>query len=283
MPAPDVQGTVDTRDGVRLFWRGWQPARPRAVLLIVHGLAEHSGRYGPTAGYFVDREFAVFAFDQRGHGRSPGRRVHVGSFDEFWWDLEAMLGEARGRVPGVPVFLLGHSQGGLVVLDYVLRHPADLAGAVVTSPLLGVHPAQRASPALTLLARVLSRVWPSVLIPNRIDPKRLSRDPAVGVAYVADPLVSHAVSPRWFTSAQQAMARVREGAQHLAVPTLLLAAGNDRVVDPEASRRFAEHAPPGMVEFVTWDALRHEILNEPERAEVWARIGDWMRTRPLPA
>src|SRR4249920_180164 len=91
MPAADVQGTVRTRDRLTLFWRGWAPPRPRGVLVIVHGLAEHSGRYGPTAEYFSERGFAVFAFDHRGHGRSPGRRVHVGSFAEFRWDVAAML------------------------------------------------------------------------------------------------------------------------------------------------------------------------------------------------
>lgn len=283
MPGAEVQGTVLTRDGLRLFWRGWLPAGPRAVLVIVHGLAEHSGRYGPTAAYFSERGFAVFAFDHRGHGQSPGRRGHVGSFGEFRWDLAAMLAEARARVPGAPVFLLGHSQGGLVVLDHVLDDPRGLAGAVVTSPLLGVHPAQRAPAWLALLARALSVVWPTVPFPNRIDPACLSRDTAVGAAYMADPLVSHAVSPRWFTSVNKAMARVHEAAPRLTLPTLLLAAGEDRIVDAERSAQFAARAPKTLVEFVRWEGLRHEMLNEPEREQVWGRVESWLRAHLGPA
>ncbi len=251
--------------------------------MIVHGLAEHSGRYAPTAAYFSERDYAVFALDHRGHGQSPGRRVHVGSFAELRWDLAAMLAEARARVPGAPVFLLGHSQGGLVVLDQVLDDPRGLAGAVVISPLLGVHAAQRAPAWVAALARVLSRVWPSVLFPNRVDPASLSRDPAVGAAYMADPLVSHAVSPRWFTSVGEAMARVHEAAPRLALPTLLLAAGEDRIVDALKSAQFAARSPAALLEFAREDGFRHEMLNEPERAQVWERVERWLRRFLPPA
>lgn len=273
------EAKVLTRDGLTLHTREWMPERALAALVLVHGLAEHSGRHRETAVHFAGRGYAVFAFDHRGHGRSPGPRVHVGSFQEFRWDLAAAIANAHERCPDLPVFLLGHSHGGLVVLHHAIDAPQGLAGAVVTSPLLGVHPESAPSPALALVARALSVVWPSLLLPNPIDLAKLSRDPAVGAAYAADPLVSHAVSPRWFTSVRAAMVHVHEGGARLALPTMLLSASADRLVDPEAAARFAQRTPAGVLEFVRWEGLRHEMLNEPERVQVRARIEGWLRER----
>lgn len=270
------QRTLVTEDGVALFTRSWVPDRARAVLLLVHGLAEHSGRYEATARFFVARGLAVHAFDHRGHGQSPGLRVHVASFEEYRRDLRAALAGARAEHPGLPLVLLGHSQGGLVALTHVLREPGGLAGLVLSSPFLDVAARSRPSPWLAALARLLAAIRPRTLFPSGADPVLLSRDPAVGAAYAADPLVSRTVSAGWFRAAEVARAEARQRAADLRLRTLVLYAGADALVDPGATARWLARAPSGLVEAFRYDGLYHEILNGPEGDEVRARMEAWI-------
>lgn len=273
------EGTVESADGTGLFWRSWAPEEPRAALLFVHGLAEHSGRYEATARFFVKRRLAGYALDLRGHGKSQGRRVHVDSFDDYLADVNAALALVRGRHPTLPLFLVGHSMGGLIVILYVLAKPQAVAGAMVSSPLLAAHPSAEPSSALKAVSRILSSVAPRLLIASNLNTAALSRDPAVVEAYVKDPLVTSKVSPRWFASLQTAMAQARLGAPSLAAPMLLMQSGADRLVDPEATRRWAQAAPPEALEFVWWDGLFHEMFNEPEREQVLDRAAGWIEGR----
>jgi alpha-beta hydrolase superfamily lysophospholipase len=269
--------TVPAPGGLVLCGKSWaRAASPRAAILIVHGLGEHSGRYAATAAVLNAAGFAVHAVDYRGHGRSEGRRVHVDDVDDYVADVRAALEEVRRRDPGVPVFLLGHSQGGLIALELALDDPAAIDGLVITSPFLAVHPASRPSTLVRALARVLLRLAPRLPLPTSIDVRVLSRDPAVGEAYARDPLVSHAASAGWLRAIGRAQRDVRAGASRLRVPTLLMASGDDRLVDAEATRQFAREAAPAIVEFVWWDGFYHEMLNDLGREQVLARIGDWL-------
>ena len=277
-----VDGSCVTRCGLSLRFRAWQPSDPRAVLLVLHGLAEHSGRYLHVGARFAGAGYAVYALDHRGHGQSPGPRVHVVAFDEFLEDVDALRAVAEAQHPGRPIVLVGHSHGGLVALRYALTRPAGLAGAILSSPLLGVHPSSRASPGLIILARVLSVLWPGVLLPNHVDASLLSHDPEIVRAYRSDPLVSHRVSPRWFTSAMLAIRHAHERAPRLALPLLLMVSGADRLVDPEASLRFASNAPRDKLELVLWEGLYHEMFNEPERETVFARMEAWLEEHVSP-
>jgi acylglycerol lipase len=274
-----VDGRSETSDGLSLHFLAWRTASPRAVLVLVHGLAEHSGRYLHVGSHFAAAGYAVYAPDLRGHGKSPGPRVHVATFDEYLDDLAALRALAGRDYPATPVFLVGHSQGGLVALRYALAQPREVAGLILSSPLLGFHPKARASPALAALARVLSVLWPSVLLPNHVDTSAVSRDPEVVRRYREDPLVSGTVSPRWFTSVTSAMRQAHEGAPALAVPTLLMASGADRLADPDASARFAARAPASTLQYVRWDGLYHEMFNEPEQETVFSRMDAWLDDR----
>jgi len=272
--------TVPAPGGLVLYGRSWAPAAsPRAAILVVHGLGEHSGRHASTAAVLAGAGFAVHAIDYRGHGRSEGRRVHVDDVDDYVADVQAGLTEARRRSPGVSVFLLGHSQGGLVGLKLALDHPAAVDGLVVTSPFLAVHPASRPSSAVRAMARVLVRVAPRVPMPTKIDVTLLSRDTTVGEAYARDPLVSHAASAGWLRAIGQAQREVRARARELSVPTLLMASGSDRLVDPEVTRMFVRDTDPEVVEFVWWDGFYHEMLNDLGREQVLARIVGWLVLR----
>jgi lysophospholipase len=181
--------------------------------------------------------------------------------------------------PGLPLFLVGHSQGGLIVLAYALGRPGGLAGVIASSPFLGLHPQTRPGRFLHAAALLLARLRPRVLLASKLDPRKLSRDPAVVAAYSADPLVSRAVSTRWFAEVLAAQERVHAGAAGFARPALVMVAGADLVVDSEAARRWAEGAPRDLVQFVGWDGLYHELFNEPEREGVFRRMEEWLEGR----
>ena len=260
-----------------LHHRVWlPPSAPKGVVVLIHGLAEHSGRYTHVGEHLAARGWVVHAFDYRGHGRSPGLRVHVDRFGDLLDDTAAVLEAARRRHPGLPVFVVGHSLGGLIALLYALAHPDGLAGVAVTSPALGTHPSLRPPKAKRAAAHLLSAVAPRTLFRTGIDPRGLSHDPEVVRAYAADPLVSHSVSARFYTETARAMAEAHQGASRLRVPALVMASANDAIVDAGATRRWLAAAPPGRVEAVFYDPLAHELFNEPERQEVLARLEEWL-------
>ncbi len=273
-------GWTESADGNRLFWRRHAPeGETRAVLLVVHGLAEHSGRYLHVLDRFANAGFDCWAHDYRGHGQSPGPRVHVGQFDEFLTDLAAarrMVGEAR---QGVPFFLVGHSQGGLIVLREALTRPQGLEGIVVSSPFLGMHPDAAPPAALHMVANIVSTFAPKLMFSKIAEPSALSRDPKVPEAYMADPLVSTTVSARWFTSVLRAQADTQARASTLSVPALIMQSGDDRLTDPAATRSWVADAPSDLVDYVEWEGLYHEMFNEPEKEMVFERVESWLQKR----
>jgi alpha-beta hydrolase superfamily lysophospholipase len=274
------QGWIQSADGNRLFWRRHSPAgEARAVLLIVHGLAEHTGRYLHVLDHFANAGFDCWAHDYRGHGQSPGPRVHVRHFDEFLTDLAAareLVGEGQ---PDLPLFLVGHSQGGLIVLREALANPQGLEGIVVSSPFLGLHPEAAPPAALHMVANIVSTFAPKLMFSKVSEPSVLSRDPKVSEAFIADPLVSTTVSARWFTSVLRAHADTLARASTLTVPALVMQSGDDLLADPAKTRSWASHAPAHLVEYVEWEGLYHEMFNEPEKEEVFARVEAWLRLR----
>jgi acylglycerol lipase len=273
-----TDGHLDTSSGT-LCYQVWSPPAPRAALLFVHGLAEHGGRYDHVARHFAERGHVGYAIDYQGHGRSPGPRVHVDSFETWLDDVRAGVALVRYKHPGLPFVVVGHSQGGLVVLLQALRDPDDRAGTIVSSPLLGVAPPSRPNRLLRAATQVLMRVAPRLLVPNKVNPAWLSRDPEVGRAYVADPLVSRQVSAGWFRALQQAIAEARAAAPRWASPLLVLASRGDHLVDADATARWVAAAPAGHVTSVFWDDLHHELFNETNRQDVFAAMERWLDER----
>jgi alpha-beta hydrolase superfamily lysophospholipase len=273
------QDGFETTPGGRLYWQAWSPARPRAALLLVHGLAEHSGRYAHVARHFAERGFASLGIDYRGHGRSPGPRVHVESFDAWCDDVAAGLALARRMHAGLPVIPVGHSQGGLIVIRQALRDPDERPCTVVSSPLLGVAPPSRPGAALKLATKVLMRVAPRLRVPNHVNPDWLSHDPAVGRAYMDDPLVSHKVSAGWFRAVQRAIVEAHARADAWSSPLLVLASHGDHIVDALATARWVSRTPEGLVKVVYWDDLHHELFNEVRKADVCAAMAEWLDAR----
>lgn len=282
-PVDLTQTTIRTADGLELYCRTWLPPAPRGVLLIVHGLAEHGGRYHDTALFFAAHGWAVYAGDLRAHGRSPdpprAGRVHVDRFSDYFRDVDAVAALARERHPGLPLVLLGHSMGGLIATRYALRQPEGLAGAIISSPALGTHPDFKPPALLRLLVGLLSRLAPRVRFPSDLDTQAISRDPAVVQAYIDDPLVSQKVSARWYAEILRSMEAAHAEAATLRLPMLLMQSGADRLVDPAAAARWATAAPPGLVDLVEWEGCYHEMFNEPEKEQVRARALQWLQRR----
>ncbi len=276
-------GRITTPDRLDLFWQAWTPSQPRGVMVIIHGLAEHSGRYRDTGTFFAAKGWAVYACDLRSHGQSPdlpgAGRVHVNRFADFLVDAETLVTFARSRHAGLPVYMLGHSMGGLVTILYTLQAPQALAGAIVSSPALGTHPDFKPPLFLKLMVSILSRVTPRLLVDSNLDTQAISRDSAVVQAYMSDPLVSDKVSARWYAEIIKSIKAAHRDAPMLKTPMLVMQSGADRLVDPGAPARWTASTPPGIAESVLWDGLYHEMLNEPEKDRVRARILDWLAAR----
>lgn len=258
-------------DGTPLHVREWAASgEPWANILIVHGIGEHSGRYERTGRLLAAAGLQVEAFDLRGHGLSGGRRVYVGRWDDFLDDLEVRL--AAMRVPGRPLVLFGHSMGALICLTYACSNRPAPDLLVLSAPPLeaGVPRWQR------VLAPILGRVAPTLVLANPIAGEQLSHAPAVGEAYFADPLVQPRSTVRLGGELFKAMKAGRRGLAGLHVPALVIHGGADTLVPTAASEPLA--AIPG-VERRVLPGLRHETLNEPEGPQVVAGIVEWIRRR----
>jgi len=276
----DVQSGHDRLDGaggLRLHRRWWRPAEPRAALLVVHGYAEHCGRYDHVGRWFAARGFAVHAYDHRGHGRSEGRTCHVDRFDDLLDDLARMLEVVREAEPGRPVFLVGHSMGGLVTCAVLRERRPDVAGAVTSGAALALpdaFPRWRA-----VAARVLRRLAPRLGLPSGLDAAGVSRDPAVVQAYRDDPLVHATMTTSLAMEMLAALERTAGGGADVGVPMLMLHGEDDLLVDAEGTRRFAETVRTPGSELRTYPGLYHEIFNEPEQESVFADVLAWLEKR----
>jgi len=260
--------------GTTIHTRRWEPDGPaRAVVGLVHGLGEHSGRYGHVAARLTDAGYAVCAFDLRGHGRSGGRRGDTRLADTFG-DVDRLLAGAADRYPGVPAFLYGHSLGGLVVLAYTLARRPAVAGVVSSAPAL--ETALREQKVKVAAVRLLAPLLPHVTLPSGLDADGISRDPAVVAAYRADPLVHDKASLGFGRDAITAADSALAGAAGFPVPLLLLHGGADRLTYPAGSRAFAAALGPTTCTLKIYDGLFHELHNEPEQAEVLSDVIRWL-------
>ena len=261
--------------GDQLFSREWLPPEPERVLLLVHGVAEHSGRYEHVGSWFAERACAVHAYDQRGHGKSAGFLGHLRRFSDYLDDLDAVLRRARERHPELPVFLVGHSMGGLVVAAFARERRPEVAGIAMSGPALCI-PAN-VSPAMLAGARLLGRLLPRLRMNAQIDPAGLSRVPEVVRAYVDDPLVFSQITASFASEVFAAIRRTGDGGADVRLPTLLLHGEADPLCPVEASRRFFTQLGGVAKGLRTYPGLLHEIFNEPERERVFDDLLAWLR------
>lgn len=281
-PAPATLSPYTASDGENLAVQDWpvQGGATRGTVLLVHGLGEHAGRYDALARRLNGWGFAVRGYDHYGHGESAGPRGGLTSGTRLLDDLADLVDATRARLPaGQRLVLLGHSLGGLVAARVVAESPAKgwpaVDALVLSSPALdaGLNPLQR------LLLATLPRIAPGLRVGNGLDVDALSHDPAVAAAYRADPLCHDRISGRLARFIAQSGPIVLAHAADWPVPTLLLWAGQDRLVRPAGSAAFAAAAPPSMVQAQCFDALFHEIFNERDSEPVFARLEQWLQAR----
>ena len=261
--------------GYLLFRRSWLPRSADRIIILVHGYGEHSGRYEHTASDLARAGFEVHAYDQQGHGRSGGNRCHVGRFEHLLDDLEGFVAAVRAERPPLPVVVVGHSMGGLVVAAYASQRNPKVAGVVTSAAVLSMP--EGVSRARVIAARVLKWLAPRLSLASQLDPKNLSRDPVVVRAYLEDPLVQRKITASLASEMLSAMKRAAAAAAAVRVPMLILHGEDDSICPVAGSRNFFEQLQVTQREFQTYPGLRHEIFNEPERAAVLGDLIGWVR------
>jgi len=271
-----ANGYLAGAGGRRIYWQSWTPeSDPQALIVIVHGAGEHSGRYGSVAETLVQDGYAVYALDHRGHGRSDGPRALIDRLDRAVADLDRLVSEALAEHPALPVFVLGHSVGGTIAVRYALGHQDRLTGMILSGPLLAIE----AGAPLRFAGRALSVVAPT--LPSiGVDPALVSRDPQVVAAYESDPLVHHGKLPvRTLAELVSAIDQFPDSVAAITVPTLILYGTADRLCPPSGSGMLGQRIGSQDKTVKAYDGLYHEILNEPERDEVLADIRGWLSAR----
>lgn len=276
MATPPREGTFENRDGIAIFTRTWLPAgSPRAVVAICHGVNSHSGRYFWAAERLAAAGFAVHALDLRGRGRSGGPRFYAESVGDYVDDLAALIARAKAEHPGLPVFLLGHSAGGVVSCSYALDHQAELAGLICESFAFKVYAPDFALAVLKGVSHVLPHA-PVLTLHNR----DFSRDPATVAAMDADPLIAGEVQPAATVAALvRADERLEREFGSITLPVLILHGTADKATRPDGSQLFFDTAGSADRTLKLYDGHFHDLLNDHGREAVMADIVGWIDAR----
>lgn len=262
----------------KMFTQLWAPENEttQAVIALVHGQGEHSGRYKHIAEFFTQRDCAVMAVDLTGHGRSVGKRGHVKGYEDYLADVEQLLLQVKEQYAGLPVFLYGHSMGGNISLNYALRNPVSplFDHVVITSPWLKLA---FDPPVLKeALGKIVRHIYGGYTEQSTLDVNLLSRDACVPKAYKEDPLVHSKISVSAYFGILEAGEFALANAQRLQRPCLLMHGEGDRITSHKASQAFAASAPQELITYKEWEGLYHELHNEVEWEEVAGLVYKWM-------
>jgi len=272
-----AEGQIATSDGIRLFFQSWQPEESSvAALALLHGYGDHSGRYSNLGTRLAASGYSIFAVDLRGNGRSPGKRGYIDRFTDYLQDASALLEMVRRDVPGVPLFLLGHSMGGLIAAALAEKWDSDVAGIVLSSPFLGISmpvPAWKSAAAIAL-----SAIAPSLTMTTDLNLDLISHDAILVEATRRDPLSHQCGTPRWFTETIEAQKQAIERADSIRAPIAILYAGDDRIADAAATERFFDRLTGPKVKH-RYEGYYHEILNEVGRETVIADLESWLASQ----
>lgn len=267
---------TQTHDGLSLVVEHCEVAGARARLVVVHGYAEHRGRYRELVERLGSRGIECHLFDLRGHGQSDGPRAHVNRFTDYLDDLARVVATVQHRGGKTPLLLLGHSLGGLITLQYVRARPGACHAFAVSSPYLG--PAFRVPRLKAILARALSLLAPKLLLPNGLRPQWVSRDEATVAAYRSDPLVFDTTTPRWYVETTAAQRSLIAHAEEITTPALFLVAGSDRIADHRIALDVFARLGTADKRLRTYPDLYHEVFNETAaaREEVIGDLLAWL-------
>jgi alpha-beta hydrolase superfamily lysophospholipase len=264
-----------TGDGLEMVSGEWVPAgKARGVICLVHGVGEHIGRYKWDGEALTKAGYVLAGFDMRGFGKSQGRRGFTPSLEAYFDDIDAFLAQTANRHPGLPLFLYGHSMGGILVLAYPpVRHPA-IAGVIATAP--GLKTSLEQQKMKLFLTKVFGKVYPTLSLQSGLDVAEICRDPQVVEAYLNDPLVHTIVSAGWGLSMLKAIALTNQYGPQFPLPLLLMHGTGDKIAYPSGSECYAETAPKDKLTYKKWEGFKHELHTDPERAQVFKFMVDWL-------
>lgn len=264
--------------GRELYAQGWLPkGNPKAIILLIHGMGEHSSRYVHVADYLTKHGYAILANDRVGHGKSKGKRGHVNKYDQLLDDVIKLHSEATRKFPGIPVFLYGHSMGGGIVLNYIQRNPKNgLKGVIATSPALQL--AFEPPAFKIILGKMMRSIYPGFSQTNEINPDHISRDKAVVDAYKKDPMVHNLITAETGMGLLEWGKEIISKAGKLSVPLLLMHGSGDKLTSHKGTEAFAQKAE-GDITLKIWEDMYHELHNEPEKEEVLKFILDWLNAK----
>ncbi|MFC2029182.1 alpha/beta hydrolase [Chloroflexota bacterium] len=273
-----IEGNFEGVRDVEIYYQGWLPeANAKAVVLIVHGLGEHCGRHMNVVNHLVPLRYAVYGLDHIGHGKSEGVREYVDRFADFTDTLTIFYSMVTEWQVDKPVFVLGHSLGGLITAYYLLENQDKFQGAVISAPLVEVG--DSVSPATITMSRVLSKLVPKMGL-IELDAQNISSDPDVVEAYVSDPLVYHGkTTARLAAESLSAMMRVSTEAGKITLPLIVVQGGADSLVAPSGAKMLYEMADCEDKAIKIYDELYHEVFNEPERDRVLTDVEYWLESQ----
>jgi lysophospholipase len=269
------EGFLPAKDGLRLFWQSDVPQKPKARVVLVHGYAEHIGRYQPVIDALVAEGISVFGFDCRGHGRSEGKRGHCDRFSDYLDDLEVCLSHfGMSDRPKEKWFLLGHSHGGLIAIHHLARRGQQWAGLILSSPYLRL--ALTPPAAKVFAATLVGKVLPSASFKNEIRFDQLTRDARAQVLVSRDPLYNRTVTPGWFRESTQAQAQAIALGPSLTLPLLVICGAEDPIASTATTRAFFSTVGASEKNYQEYPGMLHETLNEIGKEEVWKQISYWI-------
>lgn len=265
------------KDQHRLYFECYKPQTSHGVVILVHGVNEHVGRYEHVVDALT-RKFTVYLFDHRGHGRSDGVRSHVESFSSYSDDVHEFVNLVKSSEKSQPIFIIGHSMGGQVVLNYLYRFPQEgLAGFITSSA--NIRVGMKIGPIKKFFGYKLSEHFPKAKLPNDIDPKWISRDKSVVAKYKSDHLVGKTISVRLATEILDNQNEIMAFAAKIKIPALMLHGGDDRICDPKGTEEFFELLASRDKTLKIYKGMYHEIFNEIDCEEVIDDVCDWLEKR----
>jgi alpha-beta hydrolase superfamily lysophospholipase len=269
-------------DGMKLSGYLWEPKEsPRALINLVHGFGEYSERYNSWAMRFVEKGFAVHAIDNRGHGKSDGKRGHVNKHEEFLNDIDVLIKESKKLYPELPQFIYGHSMGGNIVSNYILKRENNFKGAILSSPWLKLS--FTPSTLTIFFARILQKVYPKFTQKSTLDVKGISHDSKVIDAYIKDPLIHEKISAKMFFEIYNAGLWAIANLEKLTIPVLIQHGTGDNITSYKASKEFFENAKEKGkdIEYKEWEGLYHELHNEKEKEQIFEFVHSWIEKKLL--
>ncbi len=280
-------GQVQGVGQYQLYYQSWHPQKeetqgeetPVATLVLVHGLGSHSSLFMRLVDYLLAQRYCVYSFDLPGHGRSSGQRGFIQSWSDFRDSLHQLMEQVAVREAGRPCFLLGHSLGGAIALDYALRFPEEIQGLILSAPALGT---QGISSLKLWMGRLLSRLWPRFSLNTGLRRYSPSRDPQVNQAYATDPLRHSRGTARLSTEFARTLDWIHQHLNHLAQPILILQGGADPVARLQNSQTFFERLSQDDKTWRAYPEAYHELFNDLDTEQVLADVLVWLAQHQTP-